>query len=79
MAELVNMVKIVSEKLGLCINASKTKIKMVDRIKWLLVSAVLRAYEKVIHDSSQWKLIRRSAMRTRMVKTDHERKIEVFD
>ena len=35
MKELVNLVKIASEKLGLCINASKMKVMMVDWAKCL--------------------------------------------
>ena len=31
MAELVNLVEIAGKKLGLCINASKTKVMLVDR------------------------------------------------
>ena len=47
MAELVNLVKIASEKLGLCINASKMKVMAVDWAKYLSVSTILSEYEKV--------------------------------
>ena len=47
MAELVNLVKMVSEKLGLRINASKMKAMLVDRAKYLPVSTALNKYEKV--------------------------------
>ena len=47
MVELVKLVKIASKKLELCINASKTKVMVVDRIKCLPVSTVLSEYEMV--------------------------------
>ena len=46
MAELVNLVKMASEKLGLCINASKTKVIVVHWAKSLPVSTALSEYEK---------------------------------
>ena len=47
MAELVNLVKIASEELGLRINASKIKVMVVHWAKCLLVSTALSEYEKV--------------------------------
>ena len=47
MAELVNLVKIASEKLGLGINASKTKIMVVDQAKCLSASTALSEYDKI--------------------------------
>ena len=47
MAELVNLEKIVSEKLELRINASKMKVMVVDQAKSLPVSTTVSKYEKV--------------------------------
>ena len=47
MAEHVNLVKIASEKLWLCINALKTKVTVEDQAKRLLVSIALSKYKKV--------------------------------
>ena len=47
MEELVYLVKIVSEKVGLSINASKSKVMMVDWAKCLPVFTALSNYEKV--------------------------------
>ena len=47
MAELVNLVKIANEKLALCINASKTKVLVIDQSEYLPVSIALSEYEKV--------------------------------
>ena len=47
MAKLVNLVKITSERPGICINASKMKVMEVDWAKCLPVSTALSEYEKV--------------------------------
>ena len=47
MVELVNLIKMTSKKLGLRVNASKTKVIVVDPAKYLLVSTALSKHEKV--------------------------------
>ena len=47
MAELVNLLKIDSEKLGLYTNALKMKVMTVDWAKFLTSSTVLSEYKKV--------------------------------
>ena len=47
MAELVNVMKIASEKLGLCINALKTKVMMVNQAKFLPFSTLLSEHKKI--------------------------------
>ena len=47
MAELVNLVKIVGEKLVLGINASKIKVMVVEQAECLSVFTALSKYEKV--------------------------------
>ena len=47
MAELIESVKAVSERLGVQINATKTKVMVVDRAESLLNSTALSEYEKV--------------------------------
>ena len=47
MVELVNLVKIASKKLVLCINTSKTKVMMVNQAKCLPLYTALSEYEKI--------------------------------
>ena len=67
--ELINLVKITSEKLGLRINASKMKVMVIGWAKFLLVPTALSKYKKInvfiqAHSSNQirWRLFSKNTV-----------------